>query len=282
MLRLPMQKISSYLYSNRIQLMADVIVLDAAYPVEWKIVYQRPIKIYKGVDNVIELDVKNADQKRIDIYGKTIKFVVMDQTDKEVNTYTATVLDDGSTVGVKGLAKVTISAADTTALQAQYLKFSVYMLNNDSTKTVLYGDTRFGAHGTLELLGGVLPVTRPIQRYSDFQQETNYQGLAISDRIVTHYSGAIPVKYYEATPTTTVDVSVSVTGFTGSISIQATKNIVTGHEAFLHPIIIQTQTFTVARDTPVLFTDINIADYTYIRVGYINTTGTVDFFTVAS
>jgi hypothetical protein len=185
-------------------------------------------------------------------------------------------------VGVKGLAKVTISAADTSALQAQYLKFSVYILNNDTTKTVLYGDTRFGAHGTLELLGGVLPVTRPIQRYSDFQQETNYQGLAISDRIVTHYSGAIPVKYYEATPTTTVDVSVSVTGFTGSISIQATKNIVTGHEAFLHPIIIQTQTFTVARDTPVLFTDINIADYTYIRVGYINTTGTVDFFTVAS
>jgi len=58
MLRLPMQKISSYLYSNRIQLMADVIVLDSAYPVEWKIVYQRPIKIYKGVDNVIELDVK--------------------------------------------------------------------------------------------------------------------------------------------------------------------------------------------------------------------------------
>jgi hypothetical protein len=234
------------------------------------------------VDNVIELDVKNADQKRIDIYGKTIKFVVMDQTDKEVNTYTATVLDDGSSIGVKGLAKVTISAADTTALQAQYLKFSVYMLNNDSTKTVLYGDTRFGAHGTLELLGGVLPVTRPIQRYDDFQQQTNYQGLAISERIITHHSSPIPVKYYEATPTTSVDVSVSVTGFIGSITIEATKSITIGHESFLHPITIQTQTFTVSRSTPVLFTDINIADYTYIRVSYINTTGTVDFFTVAS
>lgn len=282
MLRLPMQKISSYLYSNRIQLMADVIVLDAAYPVEWKIVYQRPIKIYKGVDNVIELDVKNADQKRIDIYGKTIKFVVMDQTDKEVNTYTATVLDDGSSVGVKGLAKVTISAADTSALQAQYLKFSVYMLNNDSTKTVLYGDTRFGAHGTLELLGGVTPVTRPIQRYDDFQQQTNYQGLAISERIITYYSSPIPVKYYEATPTTTVDVDVSVTDFIGSITIEATKSITIGNESFLHPIIIQSQTFTVARSTPVLFTDIDITDYTYIRVNYIKTAGTVDFFTVAS
>jgi hypothetical protein len=136
-----MQKISSYLYSNRIQLIADVTALDATYPVEWKIVYQRPVKIYKGVDNVIELDVKNADQKRIDIFGKTIKFVVMDQTDKEINTYTATVLDDGSTTPtLKGLAKVTIAEDDLTALDPQYLKFSVYMLNSDTTKTLMYGD----------------------------------------------------------------------------------------------------------------------------------------------
>jgi hypothetical protein len=114
------------------------------------------------------------------------------------------------------------------------------------------------------------------------QQETNYQGLAYTDRIIKHNSSAVPVKFYEAVPTTTIDVSVSVTGFTGSVTVEATKNIVTGHEAFLHPITIQTQTFTVSRSTPVLFTDIDITDYTYIRVSYINTTGTVDFFTVAS
>ena len=58
-----MQKISSYLYPNRIQLLANL----ASFNVEYTNVYQRTIKIYKGVDNVLEFDIKNADQKRLDL-----------------------------------------------------------------------------------------------------------------------------------------------------------------------------------------------------------------------
>ena len=67
-----MQKISSYLYPNRIEVIANVALDPDTCPVEWKIVYQKPIKIYKGVDNVIELEVKNSDQKRIDLFGKNV------------------------------------------------------------------------------------------------------------------------------------------------------------------------------------------------------------------
>ncbi len=277
-----MQKISSYLYSNRIQILADMVTsVDSAYPVEWKIVYQRPIKIYKGVDNVIELDIKNADQKRIDIFGKNIKFVVMDQTDKEINTYTANVLDDGSTTSVRGLAKVTIPATDLTALQPQFLKYSLYILNADTTKTLLYGDTRFGGHGTLELLGSIIPSTRPIQNYNDFQQETNFGGNTIADRTVTYHSSAIPTKFYEAEPTIATDIAVTVSGFVGTITIEGTKNPTIGHEAFMDG-NITSQTFTSARSTPVIFTDIDTTDLTYIRVKYTKTAGTVDSFTVSS
>jgi hypothetical protein len=58
-----MQKIQSYLYPNRVILLADV----AGFTVENKVVYARNVKIYQGVDNVIEFDVQNADQKRIDL-----------------------------------------------------------------------------------------------------------------------------------------------------------------------------------------------------------------------
>jgi hypothetical protein len=58
-----MQKIQSYLYPNRIILLADL----AGFTVENKVVYARTIKIYQGIDNVIELDIQNADQKRIDL-----------------------------------------------------------------------------------------------------------------------------------------------------------------------------------------------------------------------
>jgi len=73
-----MQKISSYLYPNRITLLADL----AGFNVEYTNVYQRNLKIYKGVDNVIEFDIKNADQKRLDIaitpVVTSIKLNVMD------------------------------------------------------------------------------------------------------------------------------------------------------------------------------------------------------------
>jgi len=171
-----MQKISSYLYPNRIEVIANVALDPDTCPVEWKIVYQKPIKIYKGVDNVIELEVKNSDQKRIDLFGKNVKFVLMDQTSREIETYDATVVDDGSTLCVKGVARITIPETDLTNLDPQHLKFTSYILNGDNTKTLLYGDTKYGAQSFVDLLDGVIPKTRELRRYDDFQQETNYNG----------------------------------------------------------------------------------------------------------
>jgi hypothetical protein len=276
-----MQKISSYLYPNRIEVIANVALPESTCPVEWKIVYQKPIKIYKGVDNVIELEVKNSDQKRIDLFGKTIRFVLMDQNNREIDTYNATVVDDGSTACVKGVARITLPESALAALDTQYLKFSSYVVNADNTKTLLYGDSKYGAQGFIELLDGVIPSTREVRTYEDFQQETNYNGRTVEERTVTYYSSAIPVKYYEAVPTTTTDISVNVTGFVGTIKIQATKKEVVGHEAFLNT-DIQTIEFTTPRSTPVTFTDIDTTDVTYLRVGYINSAGTVDSFTVVS
>jgi hypothetical protein len=58
-----MQKIQSYLYPNRTILLADL----AGFTVENRVVYARTIKIYNGVDNVLEFDIQNVDQKRIDL-----------------------------------------------------------------------------------------------------------------------------------------------------------------------------------------------------------------------
>lgn len=276
-----MQKISSYLYPNRIEVIANVALDPATSPVEWKIVYQKPIKIYKGVDNVLELEVKNSDQKRLDIFGKTVKFVLMDQTSREIETYNATVVDDGSTERVKGIARITLPEADLANLDPQHLKFTSYILNNDNTKTLLYGDTKYGAQGFIDLLDGIVPTSREIRRFDSFQQETNYNGRTFEERTVTYYSSAVPVKFYEAVPTTTADLTVYVTGFVGTIKIQATKKEVIGHEAFLDA-PIQTVVYTTARNTPVVFNDIDTTDITYLRVCYIKTAGTVDYFTVAS
>ena len=53
-----MQKISSYLYSNRLPVNLDL----ATSPMEWRIVYQRTVKIYKGYD--LEL-IKTQEEKAV-------------------------------------------------------------------------------------------------------------------------------------------------------------------------------------------------------------------------
>lgn len=176
-----MQKISSYLYPNRINVVADV----ALFPVRWKIVYQNRIKIYQGVDNVLTLDVKNSDQKRIDITGMDIFLSITDAKGKEVNEYSANL---STTVG---LATVTIPADDLSDLDPQFLNFSLYRLNEDTTKTIFYADTQFGAVGKMELLGSALPIEYPVREITTFMPITDTDATPYD---TIWYSDAVEIK----------------------------------------------------------------------------------------
>ncbi len=173
-----MQKISSYLYPNRINVVADV----ALFPVRWKIVYQNLIKIYQGVDNVLTLDIKNSDQKRIDISEMDLYLSITDIMGKEVSAYQAA---PGATTG---LATVTIPSTDLVNLDPQFLNFSLYRLNEDDTKTILYADTQFGAIGKMQLLGSAIPVEYPTREITTFMPLTDtdatpYETLWYSDAV---------------------------------------------------------------------------------------------------
>jgi len=103
-----MQKISTYLYPNRIQLLADL----AGFNVEYTNVYQRTVNIYKGINNTLEFEFKNADQKRIDISPYTLTFTVMDNSGNQVLQETVTQADttlNGISISrTGGLATVTL------------------------------------------------------------------------------------------------------------------------------------------------------------------------------
>jgi hypothetical protein len=116
-----MQKIQSYLYPNRVILLADL----AGFTVENKVVYARTIKIYQGVDNVIELDIQNADQKRIDLTTlSNISVNVMDVGGKALasSPYAVTTLTTASatnatvvaTVGPASMTTITVPTANVT------------------------------------------------------------------------------------------------------------------------------------------------------------------------
>ena len=66
-----MQLIPRYLFNNTITIIATEVGLQT----EYRPVYARQIKIYKGIDNKIQFRLVNADQKPIATTSYTPKFL---------------------------------------------------------------------------------------------------------------------------------------------------------------------------------------------------------------
>jgi hypothetical protein len=249
-----MQKISTYLYSNRVVLLADL----AAFHVEYTNVYQKTVKIYKGVDNVIEFDIKNADQKRIDL--TTLDTLLLNVMDYQGNALPNSPYTLAKEVALKGIATATIPAADLTDLDAQFLKYSVTQ-DDGTTNTIMYGDTRFGAVGTIELVGSAVPTVRAPRVFDTFTSEIDLKGMPI------YHSSAIATTAYEAVPTISYEFDVDLVGFTGNVWIEATKKSTINTEAFKTGDTLRSYSFDDFTGTwqPA---DVAVADYQYFRVSY--------------
>ena len=260
-----MQKISSYLYSNRIDINLDL----ASSPVEWRIVYQRKVKIYKGFDNVIELDIKNSDQKRINVSNKTLKCVLMDTLGQEV--YTASVVHSAT----PGLATFTVPATALEVVTPQFLRYTVYVLNG-GTKSPIYGDTQFGVTGMIDYIGDALPQVLPPKVLSNFIYLHD-----TATTVQTFYSDSVeinPPNDITATPILTLNfVSAALAA---EVKVQMTKDPVVSTATIWTTL----ETFTITTSTSTLTKTYDSADgfdkeagwlrVTYVRA--INNTGKFD------
>ena len=71
-----MQTIIRYLVNQQV----PILIIDETTPtIRNKVVYSTPVKIYKNIDNTVELKFTNQDQKPVSVIGKTIKLYVIDQ-----------------------------------------------------------------------------------------------------------------------------------------------------------------------------------------------------------
>jgi hypothetical protein len=279
-----MQKIQSYLYPNRVIILADL----AGFTTENTVVYAKTIKIYKGVDNVIQFDVQNADQKRLNLVTSppitNLQLNVMDASGKALANSPYTI----SSTSITGIGTATIPQADTANLAHQFLKYSVTALDSNEFTIPLYTDSKFSAVGTIELVGSATPVTRSSVVYDKFSGEINFMG-----NVINHTS-AIPAKFYEATPTTTVNFAIHVTGFVGNLYLEATEDSTISVESFRNATQLQTFSSTSAVTQTVNFAG-SVGNYNYFRVSWkypdiwqfgsqqnaLLTYGTVDTVTVS-
>lgn len=144
-----MQFNSIYLYPNKIDVYTNV-------PGTWlkeryRRVYNRNLKIYSGVDNRIDLQVKNTDQKAIEVSNSTLVFnLIGRENQKLILTKSCTAVD-----ATTGKFYVTITEADALNLQPGFYNYTLHKEDNLGAKTPLYVDSQYGVSATLELVTGM-------------------------------------------------------------------------------------------------------------------------------
>jgi len=147
-----MQTVARYLLSN------VVIVYINGYHGRNSKVYDRQLKLYKGVSNPITFTFKNEDQKSQFVDAKIFEFNLIDtDTQQSVLTRNLTILDDGSSTSTKGQASVTLTEGDLLQLDAKFYNYSVREIATDGSRTVTFADTAYNSAGTAEVLIGGYP-----------------------------------------------------------------------------------------------------------------------------
>lgn len=138
--------IKTYLYPNTV----EVQVFDPTiFTTRNRQVYSRPIKVYQGVDNPVQVIVKNQDQKRVNLTGYTMQASIQDPTNQvTVETYAVTFANIAIGQGTFTLDKGTINS-----LEQRFYKLTFKTVkSSDNTEQPIYIDDNYGVPLDLEIL----------------------------------------------------------------------------------------------------------------------------------
>lgn len=159
-----MQSNSVYLYPNKID--AYTNPLDSLTAERYRRVYNRNLKIYRSVDNRIDLQLRNSDQKSLSISSSAVIFNIIGREDNQLLVQKEfTLIPNDSARKIKGRAYVTLTASDLEGLEEGSYSYSILQEereNLDSTgyqvtsRTPLYVDSQYGVVGTIDVSGDAL------------------------------------------------------------------------------------------------------------------------------
>lgn len=254
-----MQKVQSYLYPNRQIVIADL----AGFIVENTIVYAKTVKIYKGVDNVIQFDIQNADQKRLDlITTPLISGIQMNIMDISGNALPSSPYDVVPHNTIKGIGVVTIPMMDLDGISHQKLQYSLTATDTSGNHIPLYTDSRFSAIGTIDVVGSAVPTVQEDKIYDRFSGEINYMG-----NVIFHTS-VVATKSYRAVQTDTIRFVVNYTNFVGKLYVEGTNDSTISVDSFKHSEPMQTINITQRTTGSTTFV-VAIGDFNNLRISWL-------------
>jgi hypothetical protein len=122
-------------------------------------VYSRPIKVYQGIDNPLQIVIKNQDQKAVNITGYLVQLDIQDPAAQGSVESLAVEITDYT----KGLGTVTIPRDIVNSLTQRLYKLTIKLIDQATNKErPLFVDDNFTAPLDLEVLPGwyeSMPIT---------------------------------------------------------------------------------------------------------------------------
>ena len=136
--------VKTYLYPN----LAEVQVFDPTiFTTRNRQMYSRPIKVYQGIDNPIQVLVKNQDQKKVNLTGSSMTAQIQDPTNQTtISSYPVTWENI-----MLGQGNFTLDRATIDSLENRFYKLT-FSANTAGTVTPVYIDDNYGVPLDLEVL----------------------------------------------------------------------------------------------------------------------------------
>lgn len=154
-------QILAYLYSNivQVQIWDPTVFLPRN-----RVVYSRPITVYQGIDNPLQIVIKNQDQKAVDLTGYSVQIDIQDP----VNHLTAYSFSITFTDITKGLGTVLLDKDTVNSLDQRVYKLTMRTIkDDDASERPLYIDDNFGVPLDLEVREAYYATTEGFNAYNE-------------------------------------------------------------------------------------------------------------------
>jgi hypothetical protein len=209
-------KLPVYLYTNLFEVILD---LDNNNRIN-QVMYQRELKLQKGLKNTVQLQFKNSDQKLLNIASNQFVFVLFDTVNqRNLIEKDVEILDDGTTLALRGLGKVTLTESELLACESVYYKAAIKAVDSDGSYTPAYANTYYGVGATVEVRHDIFPVLVPSQEVTHFDV---YYNADQSKLQYEYYSGNLSAHPEFKSNVALHTVAAYMTRYRGRVLIEAT------------------------------------------------------------
>lgn len=263
-----MQSNSLYLIANKIDVFTDS---SSTWSTErYRRVYNRNLKIYQSVDNKIDLQVRNADQKAADISHSVLVFNLIARDGKVILQRDCDIINE-----TKGRVSVTINRTDLLDIENGFYNYTVFQefretINSNeyivTIKKPMYMDAQYGINGTIEIAGDALGAAKPALVVDKF----SYSNPVVTGSLDPKYfiSSIINAQPQVGTPQSLHTFQFYFTNYTGTVTIQGSIEQQGGTP----------RTWVdITSVNPALDVYKNITGkWSWFRIKHISTTGTLD------